>query len=188
MGLLQLATKNRIVLVRFSSMRFQVADALRSFLGNPRILKTGVGVIDDCDKMRKDLKISSIKGVVDIDAIYNDFVGGIMGHCNGLARLYREVCGECMRFKDKSICLSEWNSPLPLSEPQIAYAADDALAGYRIFMTLMESLNDGFIEEKDVIEKKFCSEFVDKPKKRHKPQYRGRKMSRHKKKSKRRRR
>ena len=80
-----------------------------------------------------------------------------------------------MRFKDKRICLSEWNSKEPLSKAQIAYAADDALAGYRIFMTLMEVFNDGLIEEKHCIEKDFCSEFVDKVKKKKKPKPKGRK-------------
>ena len=79
-GLLQLATANRIVLIRFSSMKFKVAEALKRLLGDARILKTGVGVMDDVEKMKKDLGVIT-KGMIyfylihDVDPIFNLFIG-----------------------------------------------------------------------------------------------------------------
>lgn len=121
-GLLQLAFRNRIVLIRFSSMKYKVPDALRTLLGNQRILKTGVGVMDDCNKMKRNLKVTT-RGVVDIDDIYNEHVG-TPGRCNGLKRLYRDICGKDMVFKDKRICLSDWNTAEELTPSQIANVVD----------------------------------------------------------------
>ena len=106
---------------------------------------------------------------MDIDQIYNENISGTRGQNNGLKRLYLEICGVRMKFKDKRVCLTAWNSPKELTNAQIHYAADDALAGYRILMSLMEMLNEGKeVEESECVDKEWCKEYIDRemPKKR----------------------
>lgn len=105
-----------------------VPGPLKEFLEDPGILKVVVGVMDTKVLWRSGV---CMKGSVDLQRVVH-FLGIADEHGNSLAGLYRGFCGKEL---DKSEQRSDWRAD-DLSEKQISYAAQDAVASLELIYAL----------------------------------------------------
>jgi hypothetical protein len=133
-SMLQLATfTGHCVLVRLANMD-RVPDDLKFILANHEIVKTGVGIIEDSNKLLVDHNLDLV-GCVDLRhlAVRDGSVPGKLG-LQSLAHCYLNV----HLNKDWRIRSGNWESE-ELSADQINYAANDALVAINILWTLLHS-------------------------------------------------
>ncbi|QDS69805.1 hypothetical protein FKW77_010461 [Venturia effusa] len=99
-------------------------DVLRFILGSPDIIKTGLEVLQDGNLCETQLAVK-VHGLRCLRIMHNSLSKKKFGGMGGLAALY---LGKRLRGKgDTERQLSDWSLPHPLTEPQIEYAANDAL-------------------------------------------------------------
>ena len=129
-SLLQLATADEVFL--FQLNRVGLPGALLRLLGDPAVVKAGVGLDFDL-KSLQDLRPFQPRGFVDLARVARQ--KGIRN--NGLRGLAAAVCG--IRIS-KSARTTNWANDL-LTPQQIRYAATDAWIGRELFLRL-DSLPD----------------------------------------------
>ncbi|GFU03405.1 exonuclease 3'-5' domain-containing protein 2 [Nephila pilipes] len=130
-SLLQLATDSGFcVLVRLSCIPvWLMPSALIELLSNEAILKVGVGVSDDANKLFNDYALE-VHGFVDLRYLAKD-LKEVQGKSMSLKSLAVELLGIDLN-KSKELRCSDWNAS-NLSEDQIKYAASDAIIAAKIF-------------------------------------------------------
>jgi len=133
-SMLQLATcSGTCVLVRLCFFT-RIPESLRDLLANPQIIKVGVSVLDDSDKMLVDYNVE-VASCVDLRhlAVLQSSAPGKLG-LQSLAEEYLSVNLD----KDWRIRSGNWEAQ-ELNERQITYAANDALVAINILWRLLYS-------------------------------------------------
>jgi len=131
-ALLQIATFSGLcVLVRLPVLG-TIPNSLKEILASHEILKTGVAVLDDSQKLLADYGLDLV-GCVDLRHLVLDFRCRNSGHPGklGLESLASEILGVSLD-KDWRLRAGDWEADI-LSERQIKYAANDALVAVNIF-------------------------------------------------------
>eukprot|EP00794_Sanderia_malayensis_P003755 gene3755-4277_t len=138
-ALLQLCTLDDCLLIKICDLSTRIPNALKNVLEDRSILKFGVGVDEDCKRLRS-LGIN-ICGTVDIRFIVQrcQFKRDVIKHperINGLSlkSLASSILGIEMEKSFRIRC-SNWQAK-ELSDKQISYATNDAIIGLQIFLAL----------------------------------------------------
>lgn len=114
-GLLQLATPEKVFLFRLNKCGFPLS--LRRLLGNPSVVKIGVGIRDDIRSLRKQGEFPSA-AFVDMQDFAEQF--GILD--KSFSKLMAIIFGVRISKRQR---VTNWDAPC-LTEGQIRYAATDA--------------------------------------------------------------
>ena len=142
-SLLQIANNKMIIVIRLHLLS-SIPIELIHLLGNIHIIKCGVGIKDDVKKLYEHYGISTV-GCIELNNLYQHMNADASSSFLGLNKLYKISFDKDMKYKSLAITKSNWERDT-LSDEQLHYAADDALAGYRTFHHLMhpnEQSNDG---------------------------------------------
>ncbi|KAF8640505.1 hypothetical protein AX17_000167 [Amanita inopinata Kibby_2008] len=133
-ALVQLATDDRILLIHISFMK-EFPEKLRQLLENPRVLKAGVGIQYDAEKLFRDYNIS-MRGCVDLSllarTVDNARWKGPYKSSIGLARLIEAY--ESRTLGKGKVRRSNWQRML--NESQQEYAGNDAHASFYLYIKL----------------------------------------------------
>ena len=126
-GLLQLATLDRVYLFRLNQCGFP--QALRSLLSDPKVTKVGVGIRDDLKALRRmgDYEPASF---VDLQEFVVRFGIEDKAFSKLMAIIYQVKISKRQR-------VTNWEAPI-LTEAQIRYAATDAWGALKMFLKLSE--------------------------------------------------
>ena len=122
-SVLQLAAGDEVLVVQLFALGGFPAG-LCSLMENERVIKVGVGVNGDVQKLKADWDVV-VNGAVDLSSV--------MQECHGeetylsLAKLASKLLGIDM-CKNKKVVLSNWEKP-KLTRDQVVYAALDAWVG-----------------------------------------------------------
>ena len=122
-SLLQLAAGDEVLLVQLLAVGF-VPAGLAAVLEDPGVLKTGVGVDGDVQKLKADWNLA-VNGAVDLSFVMQEHHGE--PSYLSLAKLSSKLLGLDM-CKEKKVVLSNWEKPR-LTREQVVYAALDAWVG-----------------------------------------------------------
>ncbi|PFH49206.1 hypothetical protein AMATHDRAFT_104835, partial [Amanita thiersii Skay4041] len=138
-ALVQLATHDTILLIQVSAMGV-FPKMLKILLENPEILKTGVGIQRDAQKLYRDWGVS-MRGCVDLAVLArtvdNARWKGLYSNSIGLARLVETYNGLVLG-KHKRVVRSNWERRLDLAQQE--YAANDASAGFRMYLKFADMM------------------------------------------------
>ncbi|GFU03400.1 exonuclease 3'-5' domain-containing protein 2 [Nephila pilipes] len=142
-SLLQLATDSGFcVLVRlFCFPVSSIPPTLIEILRNEAILKVGVGIFEDTNKLFSDYCLE-VRGFLDLRFLTKD-MKELQGKNMSLQSLGLVLIGVDLN-KSKELRCSDWNAS-NLSEEQIKYAADDAIIAVKIFMELQRRKSKWFL-------------------------------------------
>ncbi|GAB1607615.1 exonuclease 3'-5' domain-containing protein 2-like isoform X1 [Argonauta hians] len=136
-SLLQLAGKGGLcVLIQMNLLPKPYPASFRSLMGDPSILKVGVGICVDVDNLRVDHDLH-IRGYLDLRNVLPYIP--VQYHCPSYS--LKNMAQAIINFdlkKDKFITTSNWEEEV-LTQEQLEYAALDALVGVIIFLQLMLS-------------------------------------------------
>eukprot|EP01083_Nonionella_stella_P215406 775290_1 len=141
-SLLQIAHSKLIILIQlnhFTRVYHSLSTSgMLKILHSKKIIKCGVGIMDDRQKMYDDHGVN-IKRCVELNHLnmYPIHTRHKPAPYFGLAKLCKKVLQCEMQYKSKKITMSNWENYV-LTEKQIMYAADDAFIGYQILETLLE--------------------------------------------------
>ncbi|GFV45066.1 exonuclease 3'-5' domain-containing protein 2 [Trichonephila clavipes] len=140
-SLLQLATDSGFcVLVRLSYFPvWLIPPVLIDILSNETLLKVGVGVAEDANKLFNDYGLE-VRGFIDLRYLAKD-LKELQGKNMSLKSLGVELLGINLN-KSKELRCSDWNAP-HLSEEQVKYAANDAIIAAKIFNVIQRIKNKG---------------------------------------------
>jgi len=133
-SMLQLATySGHCALIRLCRMH-RIPDDLRYILANPGIIKAGVGILEDSNKLLVDHNLDLV-GCLDLRhlAVREGSIPGKLG-LQSLAHFYLDV----MLDKDWRLRGGDWEAE-ELSAAQLNYAANDALVAVNILWVLLHS-------------------------------------------------
>ncbi|CAM6105060.1 unnamed protein product [Calypogeia fissa] len=108
-----------------------IPAALQDLLETPTTLKVGVGIFGDAFRLRQDYQIATRK-IADLSILANKKMKNPKQW--SLAALALELTGKQVD-KTRSIRCGNWEA-LPLSEPQLQYAATDAFASLHLYQVL----------------------------------------------------
>ncbi|VDB96193.1 unnamed protein product [Peniophora sp. CBMAI 1063] len=138
-ALVQLSTVHVVVLIQVSAMRVFPARLLE-ILGNPHILKLGVGVLDDAKRLYQDYGVCS-NNLIDLchyaRSTDPDFLARNGKRQVGLAEI---VARYLYRALEKGpVRMSHWEDRL--SFEQAEYAANDAHSAVQAFHAMQARLN-----------------------------------------------
>ncbi|ESO93138.1 hypothetical protein LOTGIDRAFT_119943, partial [Lottia gigantea] len=149
-ALLQLATYQGLcILIRLNLMENNIPKSLLKILSDRSILKCGVAVNDDGNKLYKDYGIT-VSGCVDLRHILPRVRGMYQCKSKGLKGLSEAILGFSI-YKDSTIRCGNWEADV-LSEKQVKYAALDALVGIDIYTKLVMTKLLGYIPTKKQLE------------------------------------
>ena len=141
--LLQLASRRHCVLVRLERLGAQgirECSTLLHLLADPRVALAGVGILRDAALLASEWGIRC-ESLVELSSLA-EAVGVVSSrHGVGLASLCRQVLGHDLR-KPKALRCGDWRAE-PLSEPQVQYAALDAVAGRQAMLALLQGRGKG---------------------------------------------
>lgn len=126
-GLLQLATDERVFLFRLNKCGF--CEPIRRLLGNERVVKIGVGVRDDLMNLRKN---GAYKPAAFIDV--QDYAVQFGIEDKSFSKLMAIIFGVRISKRQR---VTNWDAP-QLSEAQIRYAATDAWGALKMYRRLEE--------------------------------------------------
>lgn len=129
-AIMQISSNSRCYI--FQMRKIADATALGEIIGHPQIVKIGVGLKDDLNKLRSRYKFSP-NAFVDLGLIFRAF-----GRRNsiGSKQLVALVLNQRLR-KSKSATTSNWAAE-KLSPLQIEYASDDAFSSVDVYLKLRE--------------------------------------------------
>ena len=126
-SLIQIGNNKVILLIRIHLLKY-IPNELINLLQNNNILKFGVGIYDDQNKLKNDYNINMC-GAIDLKYIFNKYNN--THQPIGLKKMCLIVLKKPMKYKNKSITLSNWEIA-NLSIDQVRYACDDCYIGYKI--------------------------------------------------------
>lgn len=138
-AILQLATSDDIcLLIRLNYLAGDLPSELKSVLENRSILKVGVAIKDDSNKLSRDYGLT-VNGCLDLRYVVDRLPGFSHLESRGLKELVKSLLDSDM---DKSFSLrcSNWENPI-LSPRQIKYAAEDVVGSVLVFKYLMTVSN-----------------------------------------------
>jgi hypothetical protein len=130
-ALLQLAVESQVLIVQLQMTG--VTPALKHLLFDDKVLKCGVGAVQDAVKLWMDYGLCT-RGLIELNDLHNhmeDRQAPETKHHFSLAGLFNRYL-KCSLQKELEVVRSNWEAH-PLSTEQIEYAARDALAGLQIF-------------------------------------------------------
>ncbi|KAG8179524.1 hypothetical protein JTE90_025753 [Oedothorax gibbosus] len=158
-SLLQLANKEGFcVLIRLSCMpEWSITALFSPLLENKFILKVGVGVYEDVNKLFNDYGLD-VNNFLDLRYLAHD-VEELQGKSLSLKSLAYELLNIDLN-KSKSLRCSNWDAPI-LSKQQVNYAADDAIVAAKIFAEIKRRKLGWFSTNDDYFNK--CESFIDMP-------------------------
>lgn len=137
-ALIQIANNKVLLLLQVTAMQ-EFPSKLREFLANPNIIKAGVGIQKDAQKLYYDWKVD-IRSCADLTllarTVDNDKWKGKYSNPLGLARLVAAY--EDRALPKGKVTRSNWERTL--NEAQQLYAANDAHAGYAVYTRLMSMM------------------------------------------------
>ncbi|GFQ75605.1 exonuclease 3'-5' domain-containing protein 2 [Trichonephila clavata] len=141
-SLLQLATDSGFcLLVRLSCLPlWLIPPVLIDILSRVTVLKVGVGVAEDANKLFNDYGLE-VRGFVDLRYLAQD-LKEVQGKNMSLKSLGIELLGIDLN-KSKELRCSDWNAP-HLSEEQVEYAANDAIIAAKVFTMIQRRKNKWF--------------------------------------------
>ncbi|KAF8624811.1 hypothetical protein AX15_005698 [Amanita polypyramis BW_CC] len=159
-ALVQLANNDRILLIQISAMS-EFPENLKQLLENPGVLKTGVGIQKDAEKLFRDHGVS-MRGCVDLALLARtvDNVQWKGPYRQGIALARLVQAYRSLAMAKGKVQRSNWE--LYLSAAQQTYAANDAHAGYVLYASLEEMMGKMTIAPKtefyafDCIEGRLC--------------------------------
>ncbi|KAG6866837.1 hypothetical protein C0991_008773 [Blastosporella zonata] len=138
-AIVQLANETNILVIQVSAMP-EFPTKLRDFLGNPGIVKAGVGIQNDAKKLYRDWQIS-LRNCVDLSLLArcadNPQWKGKYRAPLGLARLVENY--ESLALPKGRISRSNWEGQLTSKE--VDYAGNDAHAGFLLYQKLITMAN-----------------------------------------------
>ncbi|KAG5468207.1 hypothetical protein LSCM1_02183 [Leishmania martiniquensis] len=133
LSVVQFATSSHCFVIHIKFLDGRVLpDAVKEVLFDPGIIKCGVGVEGDVSRLRQEQNIT-VQCVLDI-ARYSALLGLLSGPKSNLKSLAESVANVYIK-KDKLISCSNWE--LPLSQSELNYAAEDAVASFCVGQALM---------------------------------------------------
>lgn len=133
LAVVQLATATHCFVLHLSYFtERRLPDAVKDALNDPSIIKCGVGVREDVSRLQKEQGLVA-QSVLDV-AQYSVFLGLHDADRTNLSVLAASVANLRIE-KNKQITTSNWE--LQLTERQINYAAEDALASFLIGEVVM---------------------------------------------------
>eukprot|EP01084_Bolivina_argentea_P065088 118658_1 len=167
-SLLQIGHQQLTILIRLNLLD-TIPSNLIDFLHDVTILKCGVGVFQDVNKLKNDYNID-VFGVVDLNHILKTLpintINNLLSNKNiiyqttlSLKSMSVILLNQSMQYKSYANNWrfhNNWNNK-QLNNKQILYAADDALKGYQIFVQLMKLIDP--TSEKSYLET--CFGFID---------------------------
>lgn len=124
-GLLQLATNDRVYLFRLN--KTGLTASLRQVLADPRIVKVGVGIIDDIKALRKMGEFLPA-AFVDLQVLAVDYGIEEKSFSKLMAIIFNVRISKRQR-------VSNWEAPV-LMESQVRYAATDAWGALKMYKKL----------------------------------------------------
>ncbi|XP_071518284.1 exonuclease 3'-5' domain-containing protein 2-like [Panulirus ornatus] len=149
-ALLQLASCSGVcILLRLSNMKPNFPPSLRAFLEDETILKVGVGPLEDSSYLAADYGLK-VRGCVDLRYLVlqcqkcESSSSSKVTECGkspgnmGLNALAQKYLGRSLD-KDWRVRASDWEADT-LTRRQERYAAEDAVVGIHILITLLERL------------------------------------------------
>ena len=151
--LLQLSSLNTCVIYRLSDIREEeqpgakrkgrssISTQLSSLLGNRKIIKVGIGVMNDMGNLAWEEKnLPRVESVVELNAIALSVPSLQRKQPWGLKSLAEELSpSRGLVQKNRKITVSDW--ALPLSHDHIVYAATDAWLGVELAHLLVERMD-----------------------------------------------
>lgn len=142
-SLLQLANSSGFsILVRLSCLPVSsIPMMLIEMLRNETILKVGVSVSEDANKLLSDYCLE-VYGFLDLRFLAKD-LKELQGKNMSLQSLGLELLGVDLN-KNKELRCSDWNAS-NLSEEQMQYAADDAIIAAKIFVEIQRRKSKWFL-------------------------------------------
>ncbi|SHN72135.1 3'-5' exonuclease [Desulfovibrio litoralis] len=122
-ALIQLACKDIVFLIKLNQVT--LVSELIELLESPKIIKTGVGIKEDLNGLKK-LKDFNSKNIIDL--------GNIAQQHNIGVQSLRGLTASLLGFRiSKTAQCSNWNQP-ELSQQQIKYAATDAWVSRELYI------------------------------------------------------
>ncbi|KAG8924338.1 hypothetical protein FRC02_010495 [Tulasnella sp. 418] len=134
-ALIQLCDDKTILLLHVSAMH-TIPSKLEGLLSNPSIVKVGVGISGDAQKLFQDYRVM-MASTIDLDSLRRIVDPKSIETCKdamGLVRLVDKYLSHSYR-KNRKAQMSNWEH-YPLSQAQKDYAANDTYAGKQIFNAL----------------------------------------------------
>jgi hypothetical protein len=130
-SLIQLCTMNSAILIQIMELN-HIPKSLKEVMQSKNIIKVGVGILDDLDKLEKDWNLPYRSGAFfDLGAVTRRLLNDSMAKC-GLVSLAHKYLDTQMVTKPKKIQMSNWENVV-LTDAQIKYATYDAYIGKFIF-------------------------------------------------------
>lgn len=159
-SLLQLATdRGFCLLVRlFLLPVWLMPTVLMNLLADETILKVGVGVAEDANKLFNDYCLE-VHGFLDLRYIAKD-LKEFQGKNMSLKNLARELLGVDLN-KSRELRCSDWNAD-KLSDDQLKYAADDAIISAKIFHEIQKRKRNWLLKDSENFLKE-VETYVDVP-------------------------
>jgi ribonuclease D len=141
MALMQLSTAwGEVLLYHVHHAPAELPESLRRVLVDTRVLKVGLGILDDVMKIHSKWRVKP-RAYLDLHTLYQQQAKLAVGSMPpgperpsllGYAQHYLD---NCRNWKTKKITLSNWEQ-WPLSPRQRAYAAMDAYVGAAVFVQM----------------------------------------------------
>lgn len=134
-ALLQLGNEELAVLFRLNKLKDTPhLSIMNQLLENSNVLKVGVSMADDVKELCRDSGLVTLN-VLDL----RNLAVAAQLEVQSLSKIYAILYGKRL---SKSQRVSNWENDI-LTDAQIAYAALDAVAGYRIYQQLKEYEKEG---------------------------------------------
>ena len=130
---LQLATEHSCLVVQTLYCKPDECKALRDLLSDGRVMKLGVGIKQDFNKLARDCNLHCVGGL-DLSKYFKSTYKIMIKEDIGLKRLAKFILAFDLD-KPKSLSRSDW-SAARLKESQIKYAALDAVVACKVFQRL----------------------------------------------------
>ncbi|XP_015926356.1 exonuclease 3'-5' domain-containing protein 2 [Parasteatoda tepidariorum] len=133
-SLLQLANNSGYcILIRLCCLPvWLIPEGISNILLNENILKVGVGIYDDANKLFEDYGLE-VRGFIDLRFLAND-LEELREKNLGLKSLSHELLNIDLN-KSKRLRCSDWDAP-ELTDEQIKYASEDVIVAAQIFFEI----------------------------------------------------
>lgn len=128
-GLIQLATDKSVALIQMAKLSNEIPPFLTKLINSSDIIKTGVGVVEDLERLENDYKIPF--GAFQDLGVASKRFSKLNQDGLSLASLTKHYLGATIP-KSNRTRLSDWGRST-LSNEQIQYAAYDAYLGRHIY-------------------------------------------------------
>lgn len=136
-SIVQLSTPRSCLIVQINHLVYHdrtIAEEMKNVLQSDDIIKVGVGVREDLDRLKTDYNIS-YGAYVDIGKITSSKLGLKSTSLESLSTHYFNI--NAVTWKSREIQLSNWEN-VNLTHLQISYAAYDSLAAIEVYYKMQE--------------------------------------------------